>query len=218
MMLKSNTARNDDSVPQNTPYSNNNSIQTMVNNYRYFERQCDAATDQLEQRAKEIVRRVEGDMIVCNSGLVAGDCNRLDAPPPASLADVQFARGTKNKDEFSYRAQLARKYCIPYRVMSGTNFIEGATEHELQELEEMEVQISLLQFQLQQTESGILETVPTDADDALAKLKFISALLIDGCHIEVDHFAYVVKEASEQCERDLQSILETYKKHESIFR
>lgn len=190
------------------------SIKSLVNSFWYYEKQCDAATEELESKAKSIVRRVERNLVDTSSGVVPNDLARLDAPHDEAIANIEMPTSHIDKAQFKRRAELARKFCVPYRIMAGTQFIQGATEAELQELEELEVTIQLLQFQMHTVETEILDAVPDQAEDAIAKLKFVSCLLIDGCHLEVDSFAYMVKEAIETVDRNLSSILQTYRKHE----
>lgn len=172
------------------------SLRAKIEVFKQFEDQCEEATEALEQFAKDVTNRVMAassskDEVIDSDDVILDD----DSPDP-----VSHACDTKS---FKRRVELARKFCVPYQTTSGFQFVEGATESELEELELLDVRIRLLQYQMDQTESEILECVPTNAHDALAKLSFVSSLLINGCHLDVDHFAYIVKEATDQCSRDL---------------
>ncbi|WP_101067645.1 hypothetical protein [Roseovarius salinarum] len=192
------------------------SIQTLIGLYYDTEKRCDEATDELERKAKEIIARVDGHAADGRFGPASDGARRSGTTPASDIDETNVFMEVSDKEAFSYRAQLARKYCIPYRVMSGTNFIEGVTDEDLETLENLEIRIQLLQYQLQQTEHFILDSVPEDTDNALAKLKFISALLLDGCHLDTDHFAYHVKECVDQCEGQMRDMLDTYRKHEDL--
>lgn len=198
--------------------STGKTIQTLINSYYYFEKQCDEVMDQLEQRKNEIFARVDREVLYRNSGLHPEECPPFDAPTPAALVKTSLLPAEVGKEEFCSRVQLAQKFCIPYRIMKGSRLINGATDAELTELEDLEVRIQLYQYQLREIENEILQKIPEDADNALLKLKFISALLIDGFHMDIDYFAYLVKECSEQCQNDLRSIRHAYKEHEKHLR
>ena len=187
------------------------SIQAQIEIFKRFEQQCDEATEELEALAKDVTYRVS------QAESAEDKTSEVDL-------DNEFFFGWKaditptevDQKSFRRRAELARKFCVPYRVSAGFNFVEGAMEAELEELETLDLRIRLLQYQMDQTEAEIIEMVPTSAAEAIAKLKFVSGLLINGCHLDVDHFAFIVQEAANQCSKDLSRLQHTMKRQAEL--
>jgi hypothetical protein len=64
------------------------------------------------------------------------------------------------------------------------------------EIEECEAEVQILQFKMKEVEQRILDHVPSRPQEAIAKLRFIVGLLLDGGDFDVDYFAYQVDECA----------------------
>ncbi|OCX63080.1 hypothetical protein BFP70_12755 [Thioclava sp. SK-1] len=77
----------------------------------------------------------------------------------------------------------------------------------LAEIEELETEIRIYRYQLETLESVIYETEPTNMPEALAKLRFISRLVVDGVEFEADFFAFMIEECADIAEISANTML-----------
>ena len=83
-------------------------------------------------------------------GVGAGERAAVSAPTKIKIC------GIKTAEAATVAASAGADYL-------GFNFVEGAMEEELEELETLDLRIRLLQYQMDQTEAEIIEMVPTSA-------------------------------------------------------
>lgn len=156
----------------------NPSLLTLVERFHDLEMRCTQMIEELEDKAQTIIRRA----------------GRNRAAPPI------------DPENFRRSAEQARRYHVSHRLLAGACFIEGATRGEQEELQELDDDLRFLQLQLSRLEEEILDAVPANAANAVAKLKFIATLLIGGTDVERGHFAYLVQECAEICAEDMQPL------------
>ena len=174
-----------DSITQET-----SSVTTLVKRYCYLEKRYHQATEELKVTASLVVERVEADH--------PGDETFDDIDKLYGASEV--LRESQKLEEFRCRSNLARRFCVPYRVVAGSRFVNGVSGAELKKMNSIEMQIQLIRYKLEKLEHLILDTPPRSVQDALAKLRFTSDLLIEGVPIDIDHYAYLINEAVDVCE------------------
>jgi hypothetical protein len=75
-------------------------------------------------------------------------------------------------------------------------FVAKACRLDVADMEFLDRQISLCRDQMAALETAILDRAPVSGREAVAKLKFMSALMLDGGDIATDYFAYLVEECA----------------------
>ena len=75
-------------------------------------------------------------------------------------------------------------------------FMINACTPEFVDVEAVEAEVQSLRALMTQIEHQVLDLVPATASDGVAKLKFMSSLMLDGVECEVDYFAYLVEECA----------------------
>ncbi|OCX67002.1 hypothetical protein BFP70_02165 [Thioclava sp. SK-1] len=84
----------------------------------------------------------------------------------------------------------------------------GADESEMSEpvslptelaadLEELETEIRIYQYQMKVLQEVIQETAPSDLSESMLKLKFLSKLMSDGIEIDPEAFAQLIEDCAE---------------------
>ncbi len=163
---------------------------------RYWRLEKTAAEiqDEIDQTVQSVMRRIGEDIARAENGdeLVEGTVAD-DSWPKMPLVTPKI----RTRSEFQRRAAVARHFRLPQKVLTGSNFVEGVRPDELDRLEALDLELAVTKMQLAGVEWEITERVPESKDEAVAKLRFISALLIDNGEIEVDHFAYLVRECAD---------------------
>lgn len=194
------------------------SIIELTREYWHFERALEDATNDLEALARRVAHDAEKAL---------RETEQQEFEPERKLTAQKVTYASDEVDRKSFlgqpdyvdsavgrrRASIVRRFCLPAAVLSPKLKLEPSLDAQLEELEEHEAKISLLRYHLQVLEQRILELRPPDADNALKKLKFISALVIDGKEFDMDYFAYLIQECAETCEEVLGEILKTYREH-----
>jgi len=176
------------------------SIWELLSQYRYIEKQCDKQIDDAQKKTDHIVNTAEvqtksaGQLWSKTKISINGDDGNAEGtilcPDPVA----------QHKPNYIRRMKLARKFCDPQQVFGGDSLMSGASEDDLQTLEEADTVIQMYKYQLSELESQILEVLPRSKAEISAKLKFISCLFIEKSNLDVDVFAGIVREAAEQLE------------------
>ncbi|MER5170196.1 hypothetical protein [Thioclava kandeliae] len=78
---------------------------------------------------------------------------------------------------------------------------------ETAEIEELETEVRIYRYQLNTLESVIYETEPSNLKEALAKLRFIARLVVDGVEFESDFFAFMIEECTDIAEMSAQDMV-----------
>lgn len=115
---------------------------------------------------------------------------RTDAatPPPLSL------------QVFRERRSLAADALKPGMALFARRFVSRLDERAAAALQEIERRSQELHGQMAVAEEEILSRRPANPAEAIAKLHFIAACLIDSQELEQDYFAYLVGECAEVLE------------------
>ncbi|MEP2781620.1 MAG: hypothetical protein ABJP33_04270 [Pseudoruegeria sp.] len=187
----------------------------MIDLYFSIEQRCDTATDDLELFAKKIIDRINSDKNLRNDQedtqvLSTAENETIETPPHLMMSPMDPGR-------CAYRHQLAWKHRIPYDIDDETVGAESATEEELDELEDLDMVVQLLLFQLSDTQDKIYLSKPSNSDCALAKLRFITQQIEEGHYIEAAELAEVIRQCTKSCETSLNRILINYRKHARQF-
>jgi len=173
-------------------------ILDMIAQYEYFERQCDLAIERQDDLARSIYRRAE-EVHAAEDGFTAFERDKDDTESVdvkefasrdrSSISDIPFA-------EYRNLLRKAQKLVPNGLPNSNRRFVINTEPAELEEVEELEQTITMYKFHMGCVERDILESVPRDALESLAKLRFVAYLLLDGHEIEQDYFAYLVEECA----------------------
>ncbi len=144
-------------------------LSTLVRRHAALEAGCATALARRDQLSKAVCAR---------------------ATPASRLTDLSLA-------DFRERRSLVAGAIHAGLATSARDFVARLTARETRELQLIERRLARLQYRLQETEREILERRPATVEGAVAKLRFISACLIDSQDLDQDHFAYLVEECAE---------------------
>ncbi|WP_371060479.1 hypothetical protein [Rhodosalinus sp. 5P4] len=195
----------------------------LINQYRFFERTIEVATEEIEAKARDFAcrRKPEPDIYEYEVG------NLLIEAKEETNPLLPECRGSKNQgvsirkynvdlSTARRRAELARRFRLPLNVFSRPLHAARTAptvDPEVEELEDLDAKLSLWRYHLRSLEHQILELAPADIDSAMQKMKFVTELIIKGDELDVDYFAYLIQECVDVCDENLAEILKNYRKH-----
>lgn len=171
-------------------------ISALVSQYDVLERVCDETLECQEILTRDMYRRSStpsGDEGVVNRACGADDVSTksgtFKARSELSFQDISF-------QDFKEISALAKRL-VPTNFVNGMRrFILNGCSFQASEIEECEAEVQILQFKMKEVEQRILDHVPSRPQEAIAKLRFIVGLLLDGGDFDVDYFAYQVDECA----------------------
>jgi len=172
-------------------------LRKAIQYFSEIESRCDDAIQEQDNLIRQITRRLPEDAI---------EAPGVDEYIPLTISkDVRTSlKGSDLPfDEFREVALLANKVIKNQMPMATKRFMSQAGRQEVDRIEDLEVDISSLRQQMRDVELQILNHTPRTAEEVARKLKFMTALMLDGGEIEVDFFAYLVEEAADVLEGDL---------------
>jgi hypothetical protein len=175
------SALQDDPEPSQTIFS-------LIEQFDYVERLCEEALGRQEQIARqyyatqEAAKAASHDMVEVKSG-------DMQARADMSISDIAFK-------DFKQLHRLAQSVVPSGLPKANRRFIVNACTPGFVEIEDLEEMIKLYRYRMSVIEQDILEKVPSSVAEAVAKLNFMSSLMLDGGNIEVDFFAYLVEECA----------------------
>lgn len=167
---------------------------------QYFaeiEDRCDTAIQSQDELIRKVSRRMHGTVDTTGAA---------DDVQPLSTQEAYRTTITATDLPFSeYRkiAALANSRVGPQMPMATLRFISQAGRSEIDMIEDLEAEVTELRRLMTEVEGLILENVPRSAQDATAKLTFMTGLMLDGGEIEFDYFAYIVAECAEVIDIEL---------------
>ena len=86
---------------------------------------------------------------------------------------------------------------VPAGLLSAKRrFLVNAFSPDISKITDLEDVIMIYRLQMGNLEHEILEYTPRNMSEAVAKLKFIAVLMLDGGDLEIDLFAYLVEECA----------------------
>lgn len=106
-------------------------------------------------------------------------------------------------DEFRKMAELANKVVKKQMPMATKRFMSQAGRYEIDQIEQLEANITILRQHMRNVELQIMNHTPRSGLDVALKLKFLAALMLDGGEVEMDYFAYLIEECAEILEDDV---------------
>lgn len=175
-------------------------IKRAIQYFSEIEDQCDAAIQEQDFIIRNVTRRLPE----------AVENLRTDANYVPLMLEPSLRAAPKVSDlaysEFRQVAQLANKFVDHQMPMATKRFMHQAGPEEIEQIEQLEVDITMLRQRMRDVEILILNQPPVTADEVAMKLKFLAALMLDGGEIELDYFAYIVEESAEILEEALSNI------------
>lgn len=163
-------------------------IFSLIEQFDYVEKMCEEALGRQEQIARQYYTAQDGktsslsDMVEVKSG-------DMRARSEMSISDIAFK-------DFRQLHRLAQSVVPSGLPKASRRFVVNACTPGFVEIEDLEEMIKLYRFRMSVIEQDILDKVPSSVAEAVAKLNFMSSLMIDGGNIEVDFFAYLVEECA----------------------
>jgi len=187
-------------IDQRTEAPQSMDIKKAIQYFSKIEDQCDIAIQEQDFIIRNITRRLPDTKEAFKTSasyvpLMLEPCNRV----VQKVSDLPYT-------EFRQVAQLANKVLDQQMPMATKRFMHQASPEEIEEIEQLEVDITSLRQRMRDIEILILNQVPKNADEVAMKLKFLAALMLDGGEIELDYFAYIVEESAEILEESLRNI------------
>jgi len=158
--------------------------------FSVLEDRCDEAIQNQDNLIRQVTRRMHGTIDA------TGDA---DAKLPLLLHnshDTAIQATDRPFSDYRKAAAVANTHLGPQKAMATLRFINQAERSEINAIEDLEADVSELRRMMNEVEALILENVPRSAEDATAKLTFMTGLMLDGGDIEFDYFAYVVAECA----------------------
>lgn len=121
--------------------------------------------------------------------------------------------------EFRKAAEVANKVIEKQMPMATKRFMSQAGRYEIDQIEQLEVNITILRQHMRNVELQIMSYTPRSSMDVVLKLKFLTALMLDGGEVETDYFAYLIEECAEVLENDatLMNAAHEYQPVKNIF-
>lgn len=185
-----------DGLPVSAPEQDQKVIEKLIQEYEALERACDAMIARQEELARALYRVLpDGSQKVA---VEAGDTfpgpeQREFQSPGCALGSAFASIGPA---EFQKRAALGRSALPNNTVLGLKRFVLTATPDVLAEIDACEEQIQAAQLKMHEISNQILDESPVGTSDAVAKLRFISALLIDGAEMEYDYCGFEIEECA----------------------
>lgn len=195
----------------------------LIKQYRYIEQSVKIATDELEEKARQLAdrKRLATISYDCEAGYCLAESkvekNSLIQEKSVSESRAVVVRKYRlDLPSVRYRVDLARRLRLPPNIFARPveNVVTaGTSDADLKELEELDARVSLWRYNLRSLEERILDLTPSDVDNAMQKIKFLTELIMNSDDLDIDYFAYLIEECVEVCDGELDEMLKTYRKH-----
>lgn len=163
-------------------------IFSLIEQFDYVETLCEEALTRQDELARQYYVAQQGNVALA-SDLVEVKTGGLRERADMSISDMSFK-------EFKQLHRLAQSVVPGGLPKASRRFVVNACTPGFVEIEYFEETIKLYRYRMSIIEQDILDHVPVSAQEAVAKLNFISSLMLDGGNIEVDFFAYLVEECA----------------------
>ena len=163
-------------------------IFSLIEQFDYVETLCEEALTRQDELARQYYVAQQGNVALA-SDLVEVKTGGLQERADMSIRDMSFK-------EFKQLHRLAQSVVPGGLPKASRRFVVNACTPGFVEIEYFEETIKLYRYRMSIIEQDILDHVPVSAQEAVAKLNFISSLMLDGGNIEVDFFAYLVEECA----------------------
>ena len=163
-------------------------IFSLIEQFDYVETLCEEALTRQDELARQYYVAQQGN-VAMTSDLVEVKTGGLRERADMSISDMSFK-------EFKQLHRLAQSVVPGGLPKASRRFVVNACTPGFVEIEYFEETIKLYRYRMSIIEQDILDHVPVSAQEAVAKLNFISSLMLDGGNIEVDFFAYLVEECA----------------------
>lgn len=157
----------------------------LIAQHSYMEKLCEGALTEQD----ELAHRFYSSAAASAKDLVEVKSGRMEPRNQLSISDLAF-------DDFRQVNRLARKVVPQGLPNANSRFMINACTPEFEQIEYLEESIKIYRYQMTLIEQEILESVPPSKGEAVAKLKFMANLMVDGGEIETDYFAYLVDECA----------------------
>ena len=162
-----------------------------IEHFTSIEDKCDAAIQEQDDLLRQITRRIPEDWVSTTDKsnympLIAFPFSQSDV----KASDLPF-------QEYRQVAELANKVMGKQMPMATNRFMNQAKRHEIDQIEQLEADIEHLREMMRNVETQILDYTPCTAEEVAVKLKFVTALMLDGGEIEIDFFVYLVEECAD---------------------
>jgi hypothetical protein len=161
----------------------------LISRHTHMEKLCEQALTEQDALARSYysrdpsVSRPSDDLVEVKSG-------EMEPRNSMSISDIAY-------DNYRELKRLAQTVVPPGLPNASKRFVINACTPEFVDLELLEESIKIFRFRMSSIEQEILDHVARSAREAVAKLKFMSGLLLDGGEIEIDYFAYLVEECAD---------------------
>lgn len=158
--------------------------------FTLLEETCDTAIQEQDDLIRQITRRIP-----------EGSASDTDKDSCVPLISVAAPRSDLNASDLPYEdyrqvAELANKVIAKQMPMATKRFMSQAGRHEIDQIEDLEAEIEHLRQMMRNVEMQILNQTPWTVEEVVAKLKFVTALMLDGGEVEIDFFVYLVEECA----------------------
>ena len=163
-------------------------IYSLIERYDYTENLCEEAIGREEEVARQLYA-TRNTAAAPGKDLVEAKSGDLRPRAEMSISDIPFK-------DFQQLHRLAQTVVPGGLLNASKRFVMNACSPNFVEIEDLEEMIKLYRYRLSIIEQAVLDFVPSSASEAVAKLKFMSSLMLDGGNLEVDFFAYLVEECA----------------------
>lgn len=168
-----------------------------ISYFAEIEDRCDQVIQKQDELIRLVSRRMRGTVDTTGEAdtklpMSPQDGNRTTI----NATDLPFS-------EYRKIAAMANTRVGPQMPMATMRFISQAGRSEIDMIEDLEAEVIELRRLMTEIEALVLENVPRSAEDATAKLTFMTGLMLDGGEIEFDYFAYIVAECAEVIDVEL---------------
>ena len=163
-------------------------IFSLIEQFDYVEKLCEEALTRQDELARQYYAAQQGGMAMAND-MVEVKSGEMRVRADMSISDISFK-------DFKQLHRLAQSVVPGGLPKASRRFVVNACTPGFVEIEYFEETIKLYRYRMSIIEQDILDHVPVSAQEAVAKLNFISSLMLDGGNIEVDFFAYLVEECA----------------------
>ena len=158
----------------------------LIARHNYMEKLCEDALTEQDELARSFYSANSG---MSHSDLVEIKTGQFELRNQLSISDLAF-------DDFKQMNQLAKQVVPQGLPNASRRFMVNACTPEFAQIEYLEETIKIYRFRMSTIEQEILESIPASKGEAVAKLKFMANLMVDGGDIEIDYFAYLVDECA----------------------
>lgn len=172
----------------------NASIIELVRMHTQFESQCEIHIEQQEMITRQLMWRQQ--------------LSGLNVPkffPPSESGSDSPVEQTPGFDEYRRRHAVASAMNQSGLPVTKRRFVISATDDEINEIEDLEEKIQRERAWMSAVEQALFDCVPRNGSEAIAKLKFLTNLMVDGGEVEQDYFAYLVAECTLALEFEIMS-------------